>query len=476
MIDLKDLCIHHTASIEECLMKIDSNGMGIIFLVDEMVLKGVLSDGDIRRAFIGNINKKSPAIRISNKNFVSLKLGASNKKIQNTLSKRIKLIPLIDKKGVVKDFASKEKLHQYSVMDPLLGGNELEYVTECINTNWISSQGKYVVRFENNISNFLKSKYCLATSNGTVSLHLALVSLGIGNGDEVIVPNLTFGASVNSIVHAGASPVFADIDKDSWNLTARNIEPLITKKTKAIMPVHIYGNPCNMQEISTLAKKYNLLIVEDCAESIGAKVGKKFAGTFGDAATFSFFANKLITTGEGGAIIFKNKKIYEKAKILRDHGMNPKKRYWHDYVGYNYRLTNIQAAIGCAQLERIDYFAERRDQLFERYNNNLLDSGHFLNQKIDKNNKSGNWLYSLCLKDKKVSRDKLMKFLKTRGIETRPLFYPMNMMPAFKKICKFSKCPNSIDISSSGFSLPSSANLSKTDIDYISENLLSYFR
>ena len=148
MIDLKDLCIDHNASIEECLLKIDANGLGIIFLVDEMVLKGVLSDGDIRRAFIGNFNKKSPAIRISNKNFVSLKLGASNKKIQNTLSKRIKLIPLIDKKGVVKDFASKEKLHQYSVMDPLLGGNELEYVTECINTNWISSQGKYVARFE----------------------------------------------------------------------------------------------------------------------------------------------------------------------------------------------------------------------------------------------------------------------------------------------------------------------------------------
>ena len=185
----------------------------------------------------------------------------------------------------------------------------------------------------------------------------------------------------------------------------------------------------------------------------------------------SLFFN--ITTGEGGAIIFKNKKIYEKAKILRDHGMNPKKRYWHDYVGYNYRLTNIQAAIGCAQLERIDYFAKKRDQLFERYDNNLLESGHFHNQKIDKNNKSGHWLYSLCLG---VVLNKLMKFLKTRGIETRPLFYPMNMMPAFKKISKFSKCPNSINLSSSGFSLPSSAHLSKTDIEKISDNLLSYFK
>jgi perosamine synthetase len=253
------------------------------------------------------------------------------------------------------------------IMEPDLSGNEKEYLIDAVDSGWVSSKGKYVDQFENDLAIFHNVDFALAVSNGTVALHLALVSLGIGSGDEVIVPNLTFASSVNSIIHAGASPVLADVNAETYNIDCENLEKYITPKTKAIMPVHLYGNPCDMDEIHQIAKKHHLLVIEDNAEGLGSKYRGKLTGTFGDAGTFSFFGNKTITTGEGGAIIFQDKKAYEHAKVLRDHGMSPAKRYWHEYIGFNYRLTNIQAAIGCAQLERISDFLENKKAIVERY-------------------------------------------------------------------------------------------------------------
>jgi perosamine synthetase len=252
------------------------------------------------------------------------------------------------------DYSTIYKLRSISIASPLLNGNELNYVTDCLKTNWISSQGKYVKEFERQFELYHENFNAVAVSNGTVALHLALEAIGIGENDEVLVPNLTFAASVNAIIYAKAIPVLVDISKETLNIDLNKIENLITKNTKAIMVVHLYGSPCDMNSIIEISKKYNLKIIEDCAEALGSYYYNRPVGVFGDVSTFSFYGNKTITTGEGGMVLFKDNEIAEKARVLRDHGMSKSKRYWHDFVGYNYRLTNIQAAIGVAQFERLN--------------------------------------------------------------------------------------------------------------------------
>jgi perosamine synthetase len=473
MIKIQDLCIESNQNILACMELLDKNAQGIVFVVDRGRLLGSISDGDIRRAIISGANNNDCIAKYSNKEVVALQVGVSEEEIQKKLSKDIKIIPLLDGKGVVVDYASIFRLRSFPVMEPLLGGNELEYVTDCIKTNWISSQGKYVLKFEEMLQKQCNVDYCLATSNGTVSLHLALVSLNIGIGDEVIVPNLTFGASVNSIIHSGATPVLIDVDLDSWNISPELIRAAITPKTKAIMPVHIYGNPCDMVGIMEIAKKFNLFVIEDCAEALGATINGQPVGSFGHAAAFSFFANKVITCGEGGALVLRDKKVYEKASLMRDHGMLKGKRYWHVDIGYNYRLTNLQAAIGCAQLEQLSDFRKRRINIFKLYDQYLLSSSYFIKQQISIESESSYWLYSLCIKDGvEVDRDTLMKRLALLGIETRPLFYPMNLMPAFKNVVKSLSLDNSELISSQGLSLPTSVILTNIEIQSICKEIL----
>jgi perosamine synthetase len=231
---------------------------------------------------------------------------------------------------------------------------------DCLKTGWISSIGKYVSLFEKKFSQYVKSKNAVAVSSGTTALHLAIVALGIEKGDEVIIPSFTFVAPLNAILYSGATPVLVDINKDNLCIDESKLLKAITKKTKAIIIVHIYGFPLNMKNIKKIAKKYNLLIIEDCAEALGSKIYNKHVGTFGDAGTFSFFGNKTVSTGEGGMIIFKESKNAQKAISLRGHAMSLKEKYWHDDIGYNYRLTNIQAAIGLAQMERIKLFVNKK--------------------------------------------------------------------------------------------------------------------
>ena len=473
MLRIEDLCLESNSSILDCLAVLDNNAQGIVFVVNNGRLLGSLTDGDIRRALINGANKNDLIDGYYNKEVVSFHVDTHDAEIQKILSDKIKLIPLLDDDARVVDFSSKYRLHHLSVMEPLLGGNELEYVTECIKTNWISSQGKFVNKFEEMLKQECEVDYCLATSNGTVSLHLALLSLGIGPGDEVIVPNLTFAASVNSIIHSGATPVLVDVDIDTWNLSPQLIRQAITAKTKAIMPVHIYGNPCNMKDIMVISKEFNLLVIEDCAEALGATIDGQTVGSFGDAATFSFFANKVITCGEGGAVMFRDSEIYLKAQVLRDHGMSRSKRYWHEEVGYNYRLTNLQAAIGCAQLEQIDYFKKRRRDIFKLYDSLLLPTGIFEKQHILNGVNNGNWLYTLCINDDvEINRETLISDLKLMGIDTRPMFYPMSQMPSFAHVIKSGKLDVSIDISYRGLSLPSSVTLSDEEVNWICKKIL----
>jgi perosamine synthetase len=257
------------------------------------------------------------------------------------------------------------------VSEPTITEKEIEYVMQAVKSGWVSSLGEYINKFEDEFAKFVGTKYALTVSNGTVGLHLALVSLGIKEGDEVIVPDLTFIATANAVKYTGAKPVFADIDKETWCISPDDIKKKITSKTKAIIPVHLYGHPVDMDPILKIAKEYNLYVIEDCAESHGAEYKGKKVGSIGHCGVFSFYGNKIITTGEGGMITTNDEKIYEKARYLRDHAMSKEKRYWHTEIGYNYRLTNIQAALGLAQLERIDEIIQKKKEIFNWYQEGL---------------------------------------------------------------------------------------------------------
>ncbi len=472
--NVADLCVEATSTILDALKMLDRNALGIVFVVEGGRFVGSLTDGDIRRAMIGGADKVLAVGNICNRNAVWLPAGCDEEEIRKSLSSRIKYIPLLDVNHCVVDFAAYYRMHHIPVLEPLMRGNELKYVTDCIQTNWISSQGAYVTGFEKMIAAECRSENCVAVSNGTVALHLALVTLGVGPGDEVIVPDLTFAASVNAVIHAGATPVLVDVDPVTWNISPAAIRGAVTPSTRAIMPVHLYGVPCDMEAIMAIAREHGLLVVEDCAEALGSSIQGRPVGSYGDAAAFSFFGNKVITCGEGGAILFRDSSMHERALLLRDHGMQKGKRYWHVEVGYNYRLTNLQAAVGCAQMEQLQDFRARRKEIFAQYDRRLRDSGFFTWQLIPDSNESSYWLYTFVLNDGvSIGRDDLIDKLRAVGIDTRPVFYPMHDMPAFRQV-KSGTVNCSTSISRRGISLPTSVSLTDLDIDRVCDGLLNY--
>ncbi|WP_279306060.1 aminotransferase class I/II-fold pyridoxal phosphate-dependent enzyme, partial [Leptospira ellisii] len=458
-------------TLKEALASLDRVALGIVFVVDQnRKLLGALSDGDVRRSLLNGAVLSDPVVTVMNRNFFSLPVGTDNEKILSSFSEQIRIIPLIDADGCIVDFATNKKVRQIPVAAPQLDGNELAYVTECIRTSWISSQGKYVREFENIFKEKMKVAGALAVSNGTVALHLALAALGIREGDEVIVPNFTFAASVNAILYAGAVPVLADIDPKTWNLSAETIRPLLTERTKAIMPVHLYGHPCDMDPILKLAREKDLFVVEDCAEALGSKYKGNEVGSLGDAATFSFFGNKTITTGEGGMVLFRNPEFAERAAILRDHGMSKEKRYWHIEVGFNYRMTNLQAALGVAQMERLDYFVSRKRSIAEYYNSIMKDMIGITLPPEEVWAWNSYWLYTFLLPEGNERRNTLTDRMNLDGIETRPVFYPIHIMPPYRNYIR-RDLSVSESISGRGFSLPSSVNLTEEDMYRVGDSL-----
>lgn len=360
------------------------------------------------------------------------------------------------------------------VAEPVMCGNEKKYIEECLDTNWISSGGRFIKKFEDDFASYCGRKYAIATSNGTTALHLALTVLGISRGDEVIVSDLTFVSPVNTIIYTGATPVLVDVDKDYWNIDPMKIEQSITPQTKAIIAIHLYGYPCKMDEILALAQKYNLFVIEDCAEAHGAKFGDQRVGSFGDISCFSFFGNKIITSGEGGMCLTDNEVLAEKMKTLLNHGMSREKKYWHDVVGFNYRMTNLQAAIGLAQLEKIDFLLKNKNQISKKYNENLKDLGDLIIMP-KKNNWAEPvcWMYSILINQDKagVDRDELIKKLKEENIDSRPFFYPIHQMPPYQKYQGPKEFPVTDYLSAKGLNLPSGANLSEEEIYYISNKI-----
>lgn len=349
---------------------------------------------------------------------------------------------------------------------PEIRGNEWKYIKECLDTNWVSSVGKFVDKFEEEFAKYNNSKSAVVTMNGTAALQLALVTLGIGEGDEVIVPSMTFISSVNSIKYVGAVPVFVDVDRETFVMDVNKVEELITEKTKAIMPVHIYGYTVEMDELNKIAKKHNLYVIEDATEALGTTYKGKLAGTLGDIGCFSFNGNKLITTGAGGMLITNDEEIGKRAKYLSNQTktITENGAMYHEEVGYNFRMPNILAAMGLAQLENIDTYLESKRRNAELYNELLKDvKGISLVKQVEYIDNCY-WLYSILVEDDfRMSRDELLELLKENGVQARPFFLPVHDM---KPYCE-SKCGTmevTMDVSEKGVNLPSSVSLTEEEV------------
>jgi len=359
------------------------------------------------------------------------------------------------------------------VCEPKLSGKELEYVSDCIKTNWISSKGKYINQFEESFSKYCGAKHGIAASNGTTALHLALASMGIKAGDAVIIPTFTMIATVNSVTYTGAKPVLVDSELETWNMDPTKIEKKITPKTKAIMVMHTYGHPCDMDPICEIAEKHDLFVIEDAAEAHGAEYKGKRTGGIGDAGCFSFYANKIITTGEGGMVVTNDDKIAEMARMLRDQAFEPK-RFIHRYVGFNYRMTNLQAAIGVAQMGIIDESVNTRRKNAMLYNS-LLENVKGITLPPEASwAKNVYWMYTVLIEDSfGRSRDDLMVYLKEKGIDTRSAFYPVHSQPVYAEQYAGEKYPVADDLGRKGINLPSGNTLTEDQIRQVVETIKS---
>ena len=345
---------------------------------------------------------------------------------------------------------------------PSITQKEIDYVNDAVKTGWNNNWNSYLSKLEESFKEKFNAKHALLTSSCTGAMHMAIRAMGIGEGDEVIVPELTWVATASVVNYVGATPVFVDVDRSTWTMDPDSFRNAITDRTKAVMPVHLYGHPAKMDEIVAIAKEYNLKILEDAAPAIGATFDGKYCGTFGDVATFSFFGNKTITTGEGGMLVTNNKLLIDKASHLKNQGVSSKKEYWHDVIGFNYRMTNICAAIGLAQLEGAEVVLQKKMQIASWYRD-FLEGAQVRFQDEQEGSVHSYWMVTVLVKDKNT-RIRVRSYLDDHNVETRPIFYPSHKMPVFYSEKSFSVAES---ISDKGINLPSSPSLTKSDVKYI---------
>lgn len=360
------------------------------------------------------------------------------------------------------------------VNEPLLDGNEKKYLNECIDTNWISSEGPFVKIFESQMANYVGRAFATACSSGTAALDIAVMALNLQKDDEVIMPSFTIISCAQALTKLGIKPVLIDSQYDTFNLKVEDIEAKITSKTKAIMIVHIYGLTVDVNPILNLANKYNLKVIEDAAEVIGQTYKNKQCGSFGDISTFSFYPNKHITTGEGGMVLCNDKALDKRAKQIRNLCFG-EERFIHEEIGFNYRMTNMQAALGVSQLERINQIIKKKRWIGETYNN-LLNDIDMINLPIKSTDYCENiyWVYAITLKDEfSKTAKQVMVELGEKKIGTRPFFYPMHQQPVFNKAGLFlqDELPNSEKLYQRGFYIPSGLALTKNQTIEVSDAL-----
>jgi perosamine synthetase len=361
------------------------------------------------------------------------------------------------------------------VNTPLLSGNELKYVSECIATGWISSEGSFVTRFETDFSQYVNRKHGIAVANGSAALDIAVKALGLGKGDEVIMPTFTIISPAQSIVTAGALPVLVDSDPITWNMDVSQIEAKITPNTKAILVVHIYGLPVDMDPVLELCEKYHLKLIEDAAEMHGQTYKGKMCGSFGDISIFSFYPNKHITTGEGGMLVCNEDEVADKCKKLRNLAFEPQgRRFIHHEIGWNYRMTNLQAALGVAQLEKMEYHIQRKREIGQQYRQGLRDIKGF-QLPLEKTDYAQNiyWVFGLVA-DSEVQQEVMVKKLGDAKIGTRPFFWCMHEQPVFKKMGLFENesYPVAEKLARNGFYIPSGLGLTNEDISEVITTLI----
>ncbi len=354
------------------------------------------------------------------------------------------------------------------VAAPVLAGREREYVLDCLDTTWISSSGRYVNAFETGFAEFCGSPHGIACCNGTVAVHLALLAAGVGPGDEVIVPSLTYVASVNPIRVVGATPVFVDSEPGTWNLDPEAVAAAITPRTKAIEVVHLYGHPADMDPIMALAREHGITVIEDAAEAHGAEYRGRRVGAIGDIATFSFYGNKIITTGEGGMVLCHDDATADHVRQLRGQGQDPQRRYWFPILGFNYRMTNVAAAIGLGQLEMIDWHIERRREIAGWYAEELGEVPELSLSPQAPWARSVYWINCMLLNEGgEAERDEVMRRLDEQGIETRPFFYPVHTLPMYTEEAARASLPVAESLAARGINLPSGAGLTRDDVAYV---------
>jgi perosamine synthetase len=357
------------------------------------------------------------------------------------------------------------------VAAPVLGEEELANVVEAVRSGWISSLGAFIARFETEFAAFCGAPHAVAVSNGTAAMHLALAAAGLGPGDEVLVPTLTFVATANAVRYTGATPVFVDAESTTWQMDPRDLAARVTPRARAIVPVHLYGHPCDMEPILATAKRHGLAVIEDAAEAHGARWRGRRVGALGDVGCFSFYGNKIITTGEGGMCVTNDAALADRLRLLRDHGMDPKRPYWHELIGFNYRMTNLQAAIGVAQMTRIEGFITKKRELARWYAEALAPlaaAGRLTLQPEAAWAESVFWMNSVLLADVRASVDEVRARLLDRGIDSRPFFYPTHTLPPY---ATGERRPVAEALAARGLNLPSGVSLTRDEVARVAATL-----
>ena len=358
------------------------------------------------------------------------------------------------------------------VAAPVLGEEELANVVEAVRSGWISSLGAFIARFETEFAAFCGASHAVAVSNGTAAMHLALAAAGIGPGDEVLVPTLTFVATANAVRYTGATPVFVDAESATWQMDPRDLAARVTPRARAIVPVHLYGHPCDMEPILATAKRHGLAVIEDAAEAHGARCRGRRVGALGDVGCFSFYGNKIITTGEGGMCVTNDAALADRLRQLRDHGMDPKRPYWHELIGFNYRMTNLQAAIGVAQMTRIEGFITKKRELARWYAEALAPlaaAGRLTLHPEAAWAESVFWMNSVLLADVRASVDEVRARLLDRGIDSRPFFHPSHTLPPY---AAGERRPVAEALAARGLNLPSGVGLTRDDVARVAAALI----
>jgi perosamine synthetase len=447
---------------------LENANLDMLFVLDGKKLVGCLTAGDIRRSLIAGTSSANAVTKAMKTDFSFVTLDSSPTEIHNSFTAGVNLVPVLDNYGNLIDLLKRDSHTFIPLSEPNIGPLEKQLVNETLDSNWISSTGNFVSEFETRFGEYIGSPNCVTVSNGTVGLVLALKALGVGYGDEVIVPSLTFGATANAVLQVGARPIFVDVDCETWCLDNRLIESSITQHTKAIMPVHLYGHSADIDGLKEVIGSRNILIIEDAAEAIGTKYKGQLVGSMCDAAVFSFFANKTITTGEGGMVAFKSSEIATKARRMRSHGFSPERRYEHDIWGTNFRLTNMQAALGVAQLERVDSLIEKK-KLIAKWYQNTFDQLGIEGVDLPPNmgwNESTFWLYTILLPNA-IKPAELVAYLQLNRIESRRVFAPLHRQEYFLNYSSEKDFSNTENIYGRGISLPSSTNLEKKHIEKV---------